>query len=41
VRTDDALLRFFHAMGTIVVEEHRYGGAAPRNWQNWVEGVTA
>lgn len=41
VRTDDALLRFFHAMGTLVVEEHRYGGAAPRDWQGWVEQVTA
>jgi uncharacterized protein YndB with AHSA1/START domain len=41
LRTDDALIRFFHAMGTVVVEEHRYGGAAPRDWQGWVEQVAA
>jgi uncharacterized protein YndB with AHSA1/START domain len=41
VRTDDALLRVFHAMGNIVVEEHRYGGAEPRDWQRWAEQVAA
>ncbi len=41
VRTDDAILRFFHAMGTVVVEEHRYGGTAPRAWQGWLERVAA
>jgi uncharacterized protein YndB with AHSA1/START domain len=41
VRTDDALLRVFQAMGNIVVEEHRYGGAAPRDWQRWAEQVAA
>jgi uncharacterized protein YndB with AHSA1/START domain len=41
VRTDDAILRFFHGMGSVVVEEHRYGGAAPRDWQRWVEQVVA
>jgi uncharacterized protein YndB with AHSA1/START domain len=41
VRTDDALLRVFHAMGSVVVEEHRYGGAAPRDWTAWLDGVAA
>jgi uncharacterized protein YndB with AHSA1/START domain len=41
LRTDDAILRFFYAMGTVVVEEHRYGGAAPREWQGWLEQVSA
>jgi hypothetical protein len=41
VRTDDAIVRIFHGMGTIVVEEHRFGGAAPRDWRPWVEQVAA
>jgi uncharacterized protein YndB with AHSA1/START domain len=41
LRTDDAIVRFFHAMGSVVVEEHRYGGAAPRDWQGWLEQVSA
>jgi uncharacterized protein YndB with AHSA1/START domain len=41
VRTDDAIVRIFYAMGTIVAEEHRFGGAAPRDWQRWVEQVAA
>jgi uncharacterized protein YndB with AHSA1/START domain len=41
LRTDDAIVRFFHAMGTLVVEENRYGGAAPRDWQGWLEQVAA
>jgi uncharacterized protein YndB with AHSA1/START domain len=41
LRTDDGILRFFHAMGTLVVEEHRYGGAAPRDWQPWAARVAA
>lgn len=41
LRTDDALLRFFHGMGSLVVEEHRYGGPAPRDWQGWLDRVSA
>lgn len=41
VRADDALLRVFHALGTVVVEEHRFGGAAPRDWTPWLERVAA
>ena len=41
VRADDALLRVFHGMGTLVVEEHRYGGAAPRVWQGWLDRLSA
>jgi uncharacterized protein YndB with AHSA1/START domain len=41
VRTDDAIVRMFHAMGTLVVEEHRFGGAAPRDWRPWTERVAA
>jgi hypothetical protein len=41
VRADDAILRVFYAMGTVVVEEHRYSGAAPREWQGWLERVSA
>jgi uncharacterized protein YndB with AHSA1/START domain len=41
VRTGDAILRVFHAMGTLVVEEHRYGGPAPRDWQGWLDRVAA
>jgi uncharacterized protein YndB with AHSA1/START domain len=41
LRTDDGLTRFLHAMGMVVVEEHRYAGGAPRDWQAWLEGVAA
>jgi uncharacterized protein YndB with AHSA1/START domain len=41
LRADDGLLRFFHGMGSLVVEEHRYGGPAPRDWQGWLDRVAA
>jgi uncharacterized protein YndB with AHSA1/START domain len=41
LRGDDALLRFFHGMGALVVEEHRYDGPAPRDWQGWLDRVSA
>jgi uncharacterized protein YndB with AHSA1/START domain len=41
VRTDDAMVRFLHAMGQLVVGEHRYHGGAPRDWQGWLERVAA
>jgi uncharacterized protein YndB with AHSA1/START domain len=41
IRGEDAILRVFHAMGTVVVEEHRYGGSEPRDWQGWLDGLAA
>jgi uncharacterized protein YndB with AHSA1/START domain len=41
IRTDDGLARFFHAMGMVVVEEHRYGGRELRDWQGWLDRVAA
>jgi uncharacterized protein YndB with AHSA1/START domain len=41
IRTDDGLARFFHAMGMVVVEEHRYGGSDLRDWQGWLDRVAA
>jgi uncharacterized protein YndB with AHSA1/START domain len=41
LRTDDAMIRFLHGMGALVVGEHRYHGGAPRDWQGWLERVAA
>lgn len=41
VHTEHGMFHAFHAMGVLVAEEHRYDGGALRDWQGWLERVTA